>query len=223
MADIFQELDEAVRREKAEKLWKEYGPTLIAAVIVLIASTAIATAYKTWDARRNMGETSKLMAAIEAENAIEALETFSKDSRPGQRTIARLTAAGQALISKDTSKALMLYQQVIEDGRAPDDFQDLARLMYVRVALSNDSPDAAALQEILEPVVKDQGGPWHWHALLESAVIKADIVGDYADAQKILTEIDPAKGAPQLMTQRARGLIQVYALRTPAQKAGETQ
>ena len=37
MSDIFQEVDEEVRRERLEQLWKRYGIYIIAAVLLVLA------------------------------------------------------------------------------------------------------------------------------------------------------------------------------------------
>ena len=41
MTDIFREVEEDVRRERVEKLWKAYGNYLIAALVLLFAGMAI--------------------------------------------------------------------------------------------------------------------------------------------------------------------------------------
>ena len=41
MSDIFREVDEALQRDKAEKFWKEYGNTLLMALVLLVIGTAI--------------------------------------------------------------------------------------------------------------------------------------------------------------------------------------
>ena len=40
MADIFQEVDEEVRREQLKKLWDRYGNLLIAGCILIVAAVA---------------------------------------------------------------------------------------------------------------------------------------------------------------------------------------
>ena len=40
MADIFQEVDEEVRREQFKKLWQRYGNYIIAACILIVVAAA---------------------------------------------------------------------------------------------------------------------------------------------------------------------------------------
>jgi hypothetical protein len=52
MSDIFQEVDEAVRREKLEKLWKRYGNFVIAAAVVVLLAVGGWRGYQWWDAKQ---------------------------------------------------------------------------------------------------------------------------------------------------------------------------
>ena len=45
MSDIFNEIDEDIRRERYQKLWKTYGKFLILAIVVFFVFSAI---YITW-------------------------------------------------------------------------------------------------------------------------------------------------------------------------------
>jgi hypothetical protein len=40
MSDIFQEVEEDVRRERYEKLWKKYGNYIIALAVLIVAGVA---------------------------------------------------------------------------------------------------------------------------------------------------------------------------------------
>ena len=46
MSDIFNEIDEDIRRERYQKLWKSYGKFLILAVVIFFV---IAAAYIAWN------------------------------------------------------------------------------------------------------------------------------------------------------------------------------
>ena len=38
MADIFNEVDEAVRRERLEKIWQRYGTWIVAGAVLIVAA-----------------------------------------------------------------------------------------------------------------------------------------------------------------------------------------
>ena len=64
MTDIFEEVDDALRQEKLQKIWDEYKNTIIASIVILIASTGLTSGYKTWNHSRNANETAKQRKTI---------------------------------------------------------------------------------------------------------------------------------------------------------------
>jgi hypothetical protein len=46
VSDIFQEVDEEVRREQLKKLWERYGHYAVAAAILLVAAVAAWRGYE---------------------------------------------------------------------------------------------------------------------------------------------------------------------------------
>jgi hypothetical protein len=40
MSDIFREVDEDVRRDRFEQIWKQYGSLIVAAAMIMVAAVA---------------------------------------------------------------------------------------------------------------------------------------------------------------------------------------
>jgi hypothetical protein len=210
MSDIFREVDEALSREKAAKFWKSYGPTLIAAAVIMVASTAATTAYRTWDSSRNKAETSKLVIAAEEKDMAAAMEKAATDTRDGHKAIALLNAAAKHAEKKEFAKASELYNQVSEDKSAPDDLRDLATIFYVRSALlQKEEADDKALLDRLLPVAKNDKSAFHLQAKLEAALLYGEILKDYTSALDLLKgfQDDSVTGSLQ---EKAAALKQVY-------------
>ena len=55
MSDIFQEVDEEVRRDKAAEFWKKYQNLIIGAAVLIVLATA---GYRYYDNRRLAAEAS---------------------------------------------------------------------------------------------------------------------------------------------------------------------
>ena len=53
MSDIFQEVDEEVRREQLKRLWERYGTLLIASCILVIAGVGAWRGYEWWEAKQS--------------------------------------------------------------------------------------------------------------------------------------------------------------------------
>lgn len=208
MSDIFREVDEALQREKAEKLWREYGPTLMAAAVLLVLGTALGVAWRSWDHSRDETETAKLLTAIDADSPAAALEQIGQDSRNGVEAIALMSAAQAKLSEDDFAGAAALYKQAAQDRGTPRDLRDLSRILFVRI-----SPDATSEQKhaVLEPVLSREASPFIWQARIEAALLAA-AQSNYQEAAGYFDELDEAQATlPPSLADRARALRQLYA------------
>ena len=96
MSDIFQEVDEEVRREQLKKLWDRYGNYVVAALILVVAGVAAWRGYAWWEAKKAAEAGAGFEAAstlAEAGKRSEAEAAFGKiaaDGTSGYRHLARL-------------------------------------------------------------------------------------------------------------------------------------
>ena len=84
MSDIFQEVEEDVRREHYEKLWKKYGNYVIAAASVLVLAVAGYQAWTRYDLSQRQKSSDAYEAAVQliaSGNAPKAEEAFSEIGR----------------------------------------------------------------------------------------------------------------------------------------------
>jgi hypothetical protein len=212
MSDIFREVDEALQREKAAKFWADNGPTIILAAIVLIASTAFTTAYRTWDKWRDEAETHKLVTAQNADDLAAAYEEVAKETRKGHEALALLTAGHAAAEAKDFAKAAELYTQAAEDSKNPDNLRDLAAILSVRAVQMRDAGqeiDYKALADKLAPVIKNNKSAFQLQAKMEAAVLHGDGLKDYKTALDLLSAFEDDKVSGSLK-EKADALKHVY-------------
>lgn len=206
MSDIFREVDEALQREKMLKIWEEYRSTIIAAIAILILSTALTTAYRSWDANRNANETERLMEAMQSDNPQASIQQVIKDTRNSHEALGLMSTAGLLLDADKPAEAAELYKQVAEDGSAPKDFRDLARILYNQHA-------AAPSLDILKPLLANDKSPWIWHARLQAATIAGQTNNDYAQALEYLKPFADVTTIPLSLKQRAQAVTHVYELK----------
>lgn len=211
MSDIFREVDEALQREKAAKFWADYGPTIILAAIVLVASTGITTAYRAWDKWRDEAETQKLVAAQSADDLVAAYEQVAGETRKGHEAIALLTAGHAAAEAKDFIKAADLYNRIVADTSTPSNLRDLATILAVRATQMQDgaAPDYTSMAEKLLPITKDKKSAFRMQATLEAAALYGSGMQDYKTALDLLAafEDDTASGS---LKEKADALKHVY-------------
>ena len=133
MADIFQEVDEEVRRERLIKLWERYGNVLIAACIVIVAAVGGWRGYEWWQNRKAAESGAAFESAVrlaETGKHQEAEAAFAKlaaDGSAGYRPLARLREAAE-LAGTDKAAAVKAYDEIAADRSAGPVIQDLAAL-----------------------------------------------------------------------------------------------
>jgi hypothetical protein len=71
VSDIFQEVDEEVRREQFKKLWERYQGFVIAAAVLIVLAVAGWRTYDWWETKK----------AAEAGAAFEAAIALSEESK----------------------------------------------------------------------------------------------------------------------------------------------
>lgn len=213
MSDIFREVDEALQKEKAEKLWKEYGPTIIAAAVLLVLSTAATVGYRTWNSQQNQQETARLVSAMNDKDLTASMEKVASETRKGHEAIALLTAAAKYAENKDFTKAAGLYKQVVDDSSTPDDLSDLAAVLYSRAAqlaaTSTAAPDYKGLIDVILPVAKNDKSPFQLQAKVEAALLYGDGLKDYTAALDLLKGFE-TESAPDSLKEKALALKHVY-------------
>ena len=155
MSDIFREVDEEVRRERLEQLWRRYGTYITAAALVVLACVGAWRGYIYWEERK----AAEAGAAYEAASGLadagkhsEAEAAFAKlasEGTAGYRSLARFREAAQLGLS-DPKAAVAAYDALARDASLGQSMQDLAA---VRAALL--LVDTASYQDLrarLEPL-----------------------------------------------------------------------
>jgi hypothetical protein len=195
VSDIFQEVDEEVRRERLEKLWKEYGNYIVAALILVLACVGAWRGYVYWQERKaaEAGAAYEAASTLADENKhAEAQAAFAKlvgDGTAGYRTLARFREAAQLGLN-DAKAAVAAYDALAADASLGRSLQDLAA---VRAGLL--LVDTAPYQELrtrLEPLTAPDR-PFR-HSARELLAFGAWRAGDNAAARKWIDAViaDPA-------------------------------
>ena len=203
MSDIFREVEEDVRRERFEKLWKAYGAYVIAALVLLFAGIG---GYQLWQ-RHDQQEREKisdtLVAAQRISNPQAAANAFvdlSRTAPKGYSAVARLSEAGAMLMSGQRNEAIDLYKQISASDSGP--IGSVARLRAAWAVAETAS--RADLADLLKPL--DQPGN-AWRENAEEILAYADYRA--MDTKSALTRysqlaLDPE--APDALRARAKAM-----------------
>ena len=219
MSDIFQEVDEDVRRDKAAEFWKKYQNVIIGAAVLLVIATAAWRFYQ----NRELAAAQRAGAAFQQALAFDhdgkgadadaALAKLAADAPAGYQTLARLARAGIAA-KTDPKGAIGLYDALAADAAIGAPFQEAARLRAAMLRLDAGETDAAksALQGLA-----DSAGVYRNTARLGLAVIALN-ANDYDDAGKSLDLVAADPDAPITEKRSAESLLGLVAANRPATK-----
>lgn len=221
MSDLLQEIDDALRAEKAEKFWKENGPYFLGGAVLLVLMTGIFTAYDTWKTNRNISQTSLIVHAMQTSAPEKALEESMQDLKGKHKAMAMLQVAGLKAQSGKAEEALKLYQEVAGDISLPSIWRDLATLTAVKTEWGKGVSEARA-QDLFNQVkpLTAKDNPWHTQAAIQAAMIAGDNLHDPKTAVELLRGPLSDPNTPSSLKEKARSLDHLYLNISSGHKAG---
>jgi hypothetical protein len=155
VSDIFQEVDEEVRREQLRRLWERYGALLIAACVLLVVAVGGWRSYEWWQAKKAAEAGTAFQAAValssEGKNK-EAEDAFAKLASSGTssyRMLAKFREAAE-VAGRDPKPAVAIYDQLAADRSLGPVLQDLAALRAGTILV--DSAPYSEIVRRLEPL-----------------------------------------------------------------------
>jgi hypothetical protein len=155
VADIFQEVDEEVRREQLKKLWQRYGNYIAAACIIVVAAVGGWRGYEWWQSEKAaesgtaFEQAVSLAASGKHEEAEAAFAKVASEGTAGYRVLARLREAAQ-IARTDPKAAIKAYEEIAADGSADQVMRDFAMLRAGFLLV--DTSSYGDLKAALEPL-----------------------------------------------------------------------
>ncbi|MBX2834105.1 MAG: hypothetical protein KTR28_03940 [Micavibrio sp.] len=214
MSELITEVEEAIRRERAQKFWTTYGSYLIGAILFIILATAAYAGYDSWSEKKRLDQTEILLSAREAADYPANVIGSELNLNPNLKTILQLDAAAQLLNQDNSDEALALYKKAADNESAPEELRQLAAMMVARLQSKPSEGEAQNFLSNLESIASDSKSPWRYHAMLETAAYQKNVIGDSENAIKMLEEIQTLQQAPPTLKERAKALAHVYSLDT---------
>lgn len=208
MPDIFDEVEEDLRAERARKLAQRWGGIAVAAAVLALGATGAWQGWR-WHQARGAAAAADtyltLHRAAEREGAdlaaaANGFAALGREAPTGYRTLAKLRAAALKAETGDAPAALALWNEVSADSSADPLYRDLATLLAVSHGL--DSGDPAALAARLAPLAAE-GQPWRASAR-EAQALLAMRRGANEEARRILEALVTDPAAPQGVRERAQ-------------------
>jgi hypothetical protein len=212
VTDIFQEVDEEVRRERLKRLWQQYGNYVLAVCVLIVAGVAAWRGYQWWEAKQAAQASAAFEQAIafaEAGKHQEAEAAFAKlatDGTAGYRVLARLREAAQ-LAPTDSKAAVSAYDQIAADNGAGQVMQDLAAVRAGMLLV--DTAPYSEMRSRLEPLTA--ADRTFRHSARELLALSAWKAGDMTGARQWTDMIMTDPQTPQGTRSRAQVLSELIA------------
>jgi hypothetical protein len=217
VSELFDEVDEDVRRDQLKKLWDQYSIYIVAAAFLIIAAVGGWRGYQYLEAKKAAEAGSAFDKAVELSEAnkhAEAEAAFTElaaKAPSGYRTLARLRAAAEAA-SRDPKAAAKSYDDIAADRSVGSPEQDLAKVRAAELLLESSS--YPTMLQRLEPATAP--GATFRHTARELLALSAWRAGDMAAARQWLDLIANDGETPPSLRSRAEAL---QALLPPVAKS----
>ena len=203
MSDIFREVEEDVRRDRAHKFWKAWGNTIIALGVLVVVGTGGWQLWERHDLQQREALATQFIAAQRISNprdAASAMSDLSKDASKGYGLVARLSEANAMFAGTQQKEAVDLYKQI-----AKDDNGTIGMIARLRAAWATaDTSTRKELADFLAPL-NQPGSAWRENAL--EVLAYADYRAmDMKGAQAKYAELAVDPEAPDALRARAKAM-----------------
>jgi hypothetical protein len=158
---FFREVDEELRREQIETMWKRYGLYGVGVVLLLLAALA---AFLFWrahvqkNAETHSEELSAALADAQAGRTTEAgktLDTLVAEGGPPYRVAALFTKAALAAEKGDDKGAAAIYAGIAADAKAAQPYRDIALIRQTLIEYDRLPPQQVI--DRLKPLTIESG------------------------------------------------------------------
>jgi len=217
VSELFDEVDEDVRRDQLKKLWEKYSVVIIAGAILIIASVGGWRGYQYVEAKKAAEAGAAFDKAVELSDANkhpEAEKAFADLAAKapfGYRVLSRLRLAAE-MANRDPQAAAKMFDEIAADRSVGAADQDMARIRAAQLLL--ESASYPNMKERLEASAAPEAT--FRHTARELLALSAWRANDTAAARQWLDMIANDGQTPPSMRSRAEAL---QALLPPVAKS----
>ncbi len=219
MPDIFDEVEEDLRAERARAFGRRFAGAGIASLVLILLGTgaavywqqrragaADAVADRFITAAHQADHATAASGAPDAANATpaaEALASIAQGGPAGYRVLARLRLAALQWQTGRHPEALATWQSISDDASVPDLMRDLATVTSAQHQI--DSADPIPLKQRLQALT-GQANPWR--PMAQQLVALLDVrMGQPREAAALLQHLTTDAMTPEDMRQMAADLL----------------
>jgi hypothetical protein len=217
VSELFDEVDEDVRRDQLKKLWDQYSIYIVAGAFLIIAAVGGWRGYQYLEAKKAAEAGAAFDKAVELSDASKHTEAeaafadLAAKAPAGYRVLARLRMASE-VASRDAQAAAKMFDEIAADGSVGAAEQDLARIRAAQLLLEGSTyPN---MKQRLEAAAAP--GATFRHTARELLALSAWRANDAAATRQWLDLIANDGDTPSSLRSRAEAL---QALLPPVAKS----
>jgi hypothetical protein len=207
VSELFDEVDEEVRRDQLKKLWDQYSIYIIAGAFLIIAGVGGWRGYQYLEAQKAAEAGAAFDKAVELSEqnkhaeAEAAFNDLAAKAPWGYRMLARMRAAAE-VATRDPQAAAKMYDDIAADRSIGAEQQDLAKVRAAGLLLEKSTyPNMLARLE-----ASAAPGATFRHTARELLALSAWRANDAAAARKWLDLIAADGETPPSLRSRAEAL-----------------
>lgn len=136
MVDIFNEIDDELRRDKLSRFWNRHAGKVLALLVVAVLVTG-GLSYRQYqinqagqDAAKRLNDISKLTKDGKNDEVEKALQELSLSKASGYQLIARFRLAAE-IGKRDMNEGVKAFKKIAEDASLHQNLRDFATLRAV--------------------------------------------------------------------------------------------
>lgn len=162
MSDIFQEIDNELRRDRLSRFWDQNGLVIIVASVALVLVVAVSVIFSSWRASQNEASSERYEQLLERldgasiDEKISALETFIREEDRGYKVLSQMRLAALMAETGDYETAARMFEEVAANGQLPLAVRDYAILQSGAALVSVVAP--ADIEVRLSKILQNQHG-----------------------------------------------------------------
>ena len=217
MSELFDEVDEEVRREQLKKLWDKYSLYIIAVAILIVAAVGGWRGYQYLEAKKaaEAGDAFNKAVDLSEQNKHSEAETAFSDlvakGPYGYRLLSRFRLAAE-VEKRDPKAAVQMYDELAADRSIGAEQQELARIRAGGILV--DTASYADMRRRLEADAAPNAT--FRHVARELLALSAVRANDSSAARQWLDTISGDADTPPSVRSRAEAL---QALLPPVAKS----
>lgn len=212
MTDIFSEIEEDIRKDRAKRIWSRFGRYIIGGALLLVALVA---AWRGWEiyttsqarAAGDRFEDAVALLDSDEEAGLTALQEISNAGPDGYAALARFRSASALASADDFDGAMTSLRSIVDDASVNPLLQDVARIRLGYLLL--DHGDASEIEGLLIEL-SDTTNPFS-HSAREIRAFAAMRAGNKDQAQALFLELVGDFNSPEPIRSRARVALDVLA------------